>query len=153
MTSDHRQVLTTIVIPTVGRPSLRVLLAALCAEPDAVDCPIVVVDDRPEPRDRRLPDLFDGVAWPGVEVLRSGHVGPAAARNLGWRRARTPWVSFLDDDVVPSPGWYRDLRSDLAGAPATVAGIQGRLSVPLPEHRRPTDWERGTAGLSSATWI
>jgi HAD superfamily hydrolase (TIGR01662 family) len=155
MTADHRRPLTTIVIPTVGRPSLRRLLTALHAEPHAVDCPIVVVDDRPDPRGRtrRLPDLLDEGPGSGVEVLRSGGVGPAAARNLGWRRARTPWVSFVDDDVVPSATWYRDLLSDLRGAGTTVAGIQGRISVPLPEHRRPTDWERGTAGLSSARWI
>jgi len=34
-----------------------------------------------------------------------------------------------------------------------VAGSQGRVSVPLPDDRRPTDWERGTAGLAAARWI
>jgi HAD superfamily hydrolase (TIGR01662 family) len=34
-----------------------------------------------------------------------------------------------------------------------VAGVQGRVRVPLPGDRRPTDWERGTAGLAGATWI
>ena len=26
------------------------------------------------------------------------------------------------------------------------------LTVPLPEHRRPTDWERTVAGLADARW-
>ena len=34
-----------------------------------------------------------------------------------------------------------------------IAGSQGRVRVPLPEHRAPTDWERGTAGLATASWI
>jgi HAD superfamily hydrolase (TIGR01662 family) len=34
-----------------------------------------------------------------------------------------------------------------------VAGVQGRITVPLPADRRPTDWERGTAGLETARWI
>jgi HAD superfamily hydrolase (TIGR01662 family) len=34
-----------------------------------------------------------------------------------------------------------------------VAGVQGRIAVPLPADRRPTDWERGTAGLETARWI
>ena len=31
--------------------------------------------------------------------------------------------------------------------------MQGRSGVPLPVDRRPTDWERGTAGLAAARWI
>ena len=155
MTADLQRGPTTIVIPTVGRPSLRVLLEVLRPQLAGAGCAVVVVDDRPAPRDslHRLPELLDG-GWPsGVQVLHSGGVGPAAARNLGWRRAGTPWVSFLDDDVVPAPDWYRELRRDLESASATVAGSQGRVTVPLPDDRRPTDWERGTAGLSTARWI
>jgi HAD superfamily hydrolase (TIGR01662 family) len=31
--------------------------------------------------------------------------------------------------------------------------VQGRVRVPLPADRRPTDWERGTAGLARSLWI
>jgi hypothetical protein len=34
-----------------------------------------------------------------------------------------------------------------------VAGVTGRLRVPLPAGRRPTDWERNVAGLAEARWI
>jgi HAD superfamily hydrolase (TIGR01662 family) len=37
--------------------------------------------------------------------------------------------------------------------PPDVGGVQGRVVVPLPADRRPTDWERGTAGLARAAWI
>jgi histidinol-phosphate phosphatase family protein len=143
--------LTTIMVPTVGRPSLRVLLEALAAGTTPVSCPVLVVDDR-----RAADDLAASLTDVGLDdlrVLRSGGRGPAAARNLGWRSARTPWVSFLDDDVLPDEGWYGDLLADLHRAGADVAGSQGRVRVPLPQHRRPTDWERGTAGLADAVWI
>jgi hypothetical protein len=61
-------------------------------------------------------------------------------------------VAFLDDDVVPGDGWERALRADLAGLGADVAGSQGRLRVPLPGDRRPTDEERNVAGLETARW-
>ena len=144
---------TTVVVPTIGRASLRVLLDALAGGTDPLTCPVIVVDDRPEPGGTE--DLSDP-GLPGLRVLRSGGGGPARARNLGWRHARTPWVSFLDDDVVPDPDWWARLREDLAAAeqaPQTVAGVQGRVRVPLPGDRRPTDWERGTAGLAQARWI
>ena len=147
---------TTIVVPTLGRPSLQALLDALAAASGPRPHALVLVDDR---RDATADALSPSTAGLDIEVdvVCSGGVGPAAARNAGWRRARTPWVSFLDDDVVPASDWYECLGEDLAAAeddPAgTVAGTQGMVEVPLPAGRPPTDWERGTAGLASSAWI
>ena len=132
--------LVEVVIPSVGRPSLGVVLAPLLGR-----LPVTVVDDRPaDAPDLRLPD--------GVRVLRTGGRGPAAARNAGWRAGRSTWVAFLDDDVEPPQDWVDHLLADLRAAPEQVAGSQGRLHVPLPADRRPTDWERSTAGLETARW-
>ena len=128
-----------VVIPSAGRPSLGVLLDALAAIRDRV----VVVDDRggsPEPL--RVP----------VRVVRGPARGPAAARNAGLRACSAEWVAFLDDDVEPEPGWAGLLAADLAAAAPDVAGVQGRIVVPLPAGRRPTDWERNTQGLERARW-
>ncbi|MUN40861.1 HAD-IIIA family hydrolase [Actinomadura litoris] len=144
----------TVVIPTIGRASLRVtldaLLTALEHGPGPAPHEIIVVDDRPGPG---APLPLPPSAGHGVRVIRSGGRGPAAARNAGWRAATTEWVAFLDDDVVPEPAWPARLAADLAGLPPRVAGSQGRLTVPLPEDRRPTDWERCTAALAGADWI
>lgn len=136
----------SIIIPTLGRPSLTAVLAALPAEAE-LEHEVLVVDDRPAggeplalPPDRR------------VRVLATGGAGPAAARNLGWRAARHGWVAFLDDDVVPDPDWLDRLATDLE-VPVGVGGVQGKVRVPLPAGRRPSDRERGTAGLAGARWI
>ncbi|HEU5158238.1 MAG TPA: HAD-IIIA family hydrolase [Streptosporangiaceae bacterium] len=136
----------SVVVPTVGRPSLPVLLDALTAADGPAPEEIIVVDDRADPR----PPLR---ARPGVRVLRSGGRGPAAARNAGWWTANAEWIVFVDDDVVPAPDWRADVVADLADLPADVAGSQGTVRVPLPAGRRPTDWERNTAGLADAAWI
>ncbi|MFG1964978.1 glycosyltransferase family 2 protein [Nonomuraea sp. NPDC049028] len=132
----------TVVVPTIGRPSLGATLAAV-----GTRLPVIVVDDRPASRAGPLevPER--------VRVVRSWGRGPAAARNAGWRAADTPWVAFLDDDVVPRPGWAEAVWADLAELTDDVAGSQGRVEVPLPPGRRPTDAERNTAGLSAAEWI
>src|SRR3954466_10030793 len=147
MTGDLRE--CTVVVPTIGRPSLDVLLDALATGTGPRPAELVLVDDRPTgaPLSPERPGL------PPVRVVRTGGGGPAAARNLGWRTARSPWIAFLDDDVVPDPDWYEALDRDLDGLPADVAGSQGGVRVPLPEDRRPTDWERGTAGLATSAWI
>jgi histidinol-phosphate phosphatase family protein len=110
-----------------------------------------VVDDRAAPAVAAGGPL-DRPAWPALQVVRGAGHGPAAARNAGWRATTTPWVAFLDDDVLTPPDWPERLAADLAGLPESVAGSQGRLRVPLPTDRRPTDWERGTAGLAEARW-
>jgi glycosyltransferase involved in cell wall biosynthesis len=138
----------TVVIPTLGRLSLVALLTALA--PALCDAPIelLLVDDRVNP-------CGDLPVPPGVDAkILTGHAaGPAAARNLGWQAARHEWVAFLDDDVVPGADWVERLNDDLAAAPAHVGGVQGRVHVPLPADRRPTDWERVTAGLADGAWI
>jgi len=130
-----------IVVPTSGRPSLEALLSALCG----AERRIVVVDDRA--------DADQPLAVPaGVRVVRGPARGPAAARNAGWRACRAEWVAFLDDDVEPEPGWLARLGAELAAAAPDVGGVQGRIVVPVPAGRRPTDWERGTRGLEQARW-
>lgn len=145
----------SIVVPTIGRPQLGALLdsvrIACGAGPSPLD--VVVVDDRPFPAEGANPPLDLGPdPVPGVRVLRTGGRGPAAARNTGWRSVRTEWVAFLDDDVVVPEHWAATLEQDLAAAGPDVAGVQGRIVVPLPGHRRPTDLERNTAGLETAAW-
>jgi HAD superfamily hydrolase (TIGR01662 family) len=140
-----------VVVPTSGRASVGVLLAALGAADGPLPRRVLLVDDRPAgaaPPAVEVPAALSG----RTEVLRSGGRGPAAARNAGWRAARAPWVAFLDDDVLPPPGWRGALVEDLVSLGPTVAGSQGRIRVPLPRHRRPTDWERNVAGLEHARW-
>jgi HAD superfamily hydrolase (TIGR01662 family) len=142
---------TTVVVPTVGRPSLTALLEALGRASGPGLAKVLVVDDRPDAGD--LTEFLPGDDALPVRVLRSGGRGPAAARNVGWRHARTEWVSFLDDDVLPDDDWPARLAEDLQGLGSDVAASQGRVRVPLPTDRRPTDWERLTAGLADARWI
>jgi hypothetical protein len=138
-----------IVVPTIGRPSLGALLAALAREAPLPGA-LVLADDRAA----ASPDLAARVPpalRPALRVVRSGGRGPAAARNAGLRAATADWVAFLDDDVVPQPGWLDALRADLDGLPRHVAGSQGRLVVPRPA--RPTDWQRDVGGLERAAFI
>src|SRR5215218_896221 len=135
-----------LVIPSLGRPSLRRLLAALAPQRQRLG-EIFVVDDRGA--GTGLEAELDGLAT----VLAGAGRGPAAARNRGWRASRATWVAFLDDDVVPGPEWARELAADLRQLGPAVAGSQGRLRVPLPDNRPPSDWERCVAGLADAPWI
>ncbi|MFD6907514.1 glycosyltransferase family 2 protein [Streptomyces sp. DSM 116494] len=146
-----------VVIPTLVRDTLADCLAALAAAHGPRPDEIVLVDDRPDLAS--APDALGhalsvlGDLRERTTVLNGGGRGPAAARNTGLRTVTAPWVAFLDDDVQVGPHWCAQLLRDLDEASPDTAGVQGVITVPLPGGRRPTDWERGTAGLARARWI
>ena len=138
-----------IVVPTVGRHSLTALLDSLAAQ-TVTPGGIVLVDDRRAPEGPlRIPP---SAATLQLDIVRTGGRGPAAARNAGWRRSDAEWIAFVDDDVLLPMNWYGALLADLAVHGGELAASQGRLRVPLPPDRRPTDWERNVAGLERAQW-
>jgi glycosyltransferase involved in cell wall biosynthesis len=140
-----------IVIPTVGRPSLASLLRTLDESEGPVPRSIILVDDRRNAT-TPLPVGPAGALSGRVKVVKGTASGPAAARNLGWRAGTAAWVAFLDDDVRVTATWLTDLQRDLEHLAPNIAATQGRISVPLPKDRRPTDWERNVAGLERALW-
>ncbi|MCF2971282.1 glycosyltransferase [Synechococcus sp. Nb3U1] len=61
----------------------------------------------------------------GFQLIRTEHyLSPNQARNMGWEAARTPYMAFVDNDVIVSPGW---LESMLQCAEETGAAIVGPL--------------------------
>lgn len=142
-----------VVIPTIGRPSLGVLLSSIGQAAETCPPCIVIVDDR---KDALTPLDLGPISEPlasRVRTIKGRASGPASARNLGWRNARAPWIAFLDDDVIADPGWFSQLRADLAVLEKRVAASQGNVRVPLPDSRKATDWERNVACLERAQWI
>ena len=89
--------LATVVIPVRDRPrQLDRLLAGLGGA-----LPVIVVDD--DSADR--PAVAAVAARHGAELLPlAENIGPAGARNAGLARVATPFVVFVDSDVVVEPG-------------------------------------------------
>ncbi|MFL6049140.1 MAG: HAD-IIIA family hydrolase [Gaiellales bacterium] len=133
-----------VVIPTVGRSCLGRLLASIERERVHERGRVIVVDDRPGTTALELPGWAIRVAGRGA--------GPAAARNRGWNASDADWIAFLDDDTELTPAWLEQLESDIGELPATVAASQGRIVVPRPTGRKPTDGERAVIGLETARY-
>ena len=134
----------TVAIPTARRAgSLRRLLAALPAALAGVTADVVVVDNDPaEPADTVV------AASPvPVRYLVEPRPGSAFARNRAVAEVRTELVAFLDDDVVPHPGWLAGLI--VAMAPGVVAAGGPVVLDPLAP-RPPWFRDAGLGGYLSA---
>ena len=109
----------TVVIPTIGRPALQHCLEALAQQ----TCPpfeVVVVDDGAP-----APVVLDAAAWAhkfSLRLLRQANAGPAAARNLGARAARSDILAFTDDDCLPDPTWLATLAAAVQETPHALCG-------------------------------
>jgi GT2 family glycosyltransferase len=105
----------TVVVPTHGRPAaLGHCLDALRAQTMGPTLEVIVVYDGGATVDS---------APAGVLVLETEtRRGPASARNVGARRASTPFVLFTDDDCVPAPDWAERMVAVLAEGAPVVAG-------------------------------
>ncbi|MEJ5914128.1 glycosyltransferase [Pseudokineococcus sp. 1T1Z-3] len=88
-------------------------LASLEAQSVPVD-EVVLVDDGPSATIPEDPSRY--------RVVRSGGVGPYAARNLGWRAATGDVVLFLDARSRPRPRWAGELAALLAREGVGLAG-------------------------------
>jgi cellulose synthase/poly-beta-1,6-N-acetylglucosamine synthase-like glycosyltransferase len=133
-----------VSIGTLGPVSLPAMTAFTDVAPSHVET-------RPTSRSRHtrrsaLPTLRSTPMVRYMPVLSRG--GPAAARNLGWRAAQGEIIAFTDDDCVPSPGW---LKAGVAAFADGVAGVYGKLSMPLPPD--PTDYERNAAYLEHSEFV
>ena len=132
-----------MAVPTAARPEpLRRLLAALPLALQGISVvEVLVVDNAPQ----RPADVGDA----GVRVVVEPVPGAAAARNRALREATTSWIAFLDDDVVPQPGWLAALVEPVLADPR-VRAVGGRVVLdPVVPRPRWFD-EQGIGGYVTA---
>ena len=88
--------------------------------------------------------------FPDVDLLRSEHNLGAAARNVGIRHVRTPYVALCDDDTWWAPGAIRR-AADLLDRHARLAVITGRVLVRSEEREDPTCARMAASPFPSAS--
>ncbi|MEQ9411640.1 MAG: glycosyltransferase family A protein [Fuerstiella sp.] len=135
----------SIVIPVFNRPDLlRCVLRDLARQTICADLMQILVCD-----DGSTDDLSEVIRdfqaqLPGLQHLRQPNKGPAAARNLGTRRAAADIVLYLDSDVLVDEHMVQLLvtalhqNPDWVGAEARVEPIDGEPNIlwdaPVCEH-------------------
>lgn len=141
----------SIIIPTYNR---KVLLNQMLDSLVKVVMPfeeveVLVIDDGST--DQTMAALSARSDPFELRVLRHDHSqGPARARNLGARQARSELLAFLDSDIIVDPKWWQ------AAAPhfddPQVAGVEG-ATVPFEATTPPTPFTHVVANTTGGRFL
>lgn len=120
----------SVIVPAHGRADqLRTCLEAIRASAGrAGSVEVIVVDDAsPGGEVRRVAEQHADA----VLEIADGPRGPAHARNVGAARARSPYLAFVDADVVVRPGTLDGFRAWLDAEP-DVGAVFGAYDTDPP---------------------
>jgi GT2 family glycosyltransferase len=136
----------TVVMATYSMqrwPFMEATVESLLSGPDKPRHVVICVDQNEE--------LYKRVkaTWPQVTViLNTGRPGASSTRNTGAEYVDTPFIVFLDDDILVYEGWLMRLLAPFADP--TVVGTGGGI-VPGWQSGRPKwfpeefDWALGAS--------
>jgi GT2 family glycosyltransferase len=118
----------TIVIPQHGEAELTIACVRSLRRWESENWPIVIVDDGSGPADRERIER----ELPETLLQQQSHLGVTAAWNAGWRWVSTPYVIFLNNDVVARAGWVASLLQPLINGDVLACGTTWRTERGLP---------------------
>ncbi len=122
----------TAIICSHARPQyLAACLEGFRAQQGGPPRLLVVDSASPIPASNAMREMATAA---GADFLRVDQPGLSLARNAGLAAAESDWVAYLDDDAVPAADWTAALLHRIAGLPADIAAIGGRI---LPEWEAP----------------
>lgn len=123
----------SVVIPTLGRPTLRGTLDSLLRARGSESIEIIVAGDwkaTPEsaPLDRFMAE------HPGIIHLRIHFDQGDSSRkkNAGWTSAKSDLVAFIDDDVLVPPEWIERMLACFASPEVGLASGPSLVPDDLP---------------------
>jgi glycosyltransferase involved in cell wall biosynthesis len=142
----------SIVVPTRNRAErLRALLASL-AEQEGPAFEVIVVDNASDDDTLRVVGEADADLDAHIRAIHLPQpMGPAIARNRGWRAAQSDLIVFTDDDVVAAPGWLAAIAAAHRRDPEAV--IQGRTEPDPREVHRLAAFSRSQNATGPGPWF
>ncbi|MGV3660602.1 MAG: glycosyltransferase family 2 protein [Prosthecobacter sp.] len=124
-------IFASIIIPTCNRTDdLRACLEKLVPQlPADGSVEVIAADDGSSSLSKEMLT----VVFPSVQWLQGPRRGPAANRNRGALAARGEWLIFMDDDLVPEPGYLQGYLDVMQAAPRQLCVLEGAtMRLPKP---------------------
>jgi len=119
----------SIIIPTLGRPTLQQVLKGIeeCKHFELIRPEVLVVFDGAMKLIKSLHNRF-----PYVRFLKNNNTtgGSSAARNVGMDHATGDVIAFIGDDTVPTKLWLTRVTEFHEKYPQASIGLLGKVSWP-----------------------
>ncbi len=113
--------LVSIVIPARNSARTLALTIEACLKQTYQYKEIIIVDDGSSD------STFDIAQKYPCKVLRTAGLGPAYARNLGWKNSKGDIICFTDSDCIPDKYWLEKLLANYKSA--DIAGVGGTYNI------------------------
>jgi glycosyltransferase involved in cell wall biosynthesis len=101
----------SVVVPTIGRTSLKRTLQSIVPQLDLGD-EVVIVGDGPCKHRKGMIESF-GVKVRYMELPRKANDWGGTPRNMGMRNALGNYIAFMDDDDVFLPGAFKAMHETI----------------------------------------
>jgi glycosyltransferase involved in cell wall biosynthesis len=109
----------TIILPTIGRPSLKATLDSIAMQIGRYDQVFVVADGH-YPAAKKLVDSY-GIQYGYFEIPGGPHGDwGARARNFALPLSKKGYISFMDDDDCYLPGAFAAIRRAIQELPGKL---------------------------------
>lgn len=129
----------SVIIPTMGRPSLVWTLKSVIPELLPGD-EAIVIGDGPQPISKEV-SIEAGARYLETPPTRQwGH----AQRNLGMEQAKGDYLAFIDDDDIYLPGAFQAMRRAIMEAP-------GKLFIFRMQYKDGILWEKPELTLNNVS--
>ena len=121
MEARHDEI--SIVIPVKdNQRGIEIFLESFFQTQDSHNFPkeIIIIDSSEV--ETLIPSILEDYDLP-ISVIPCYEKGPAAARNLGWKKAQGDWILFTDSDCIPHKKWimgYFDAINGSLGYAGTI---------------------------------
>ena len=117
---EHPPAVTIVVTPRERFSYTQASLESIYKE-TTVPFDLVYIDGNSPPKEREY--IKEQSKQKGFKLIRTDfYLWPQRARNMGLAEVKTPYVVFVDNDVVVQSGWLRILIDCAEANDATVVG-------------------------------
>jgi glycosyltransferase involved in cell wall biosynthesis len=118
----------SVIIPVYNsEKTLPTTIQSILTQKTSKSFELIIVDDESTDKTREVAEQFGNK----IKLLTQKKFGPAKARNLGAKNAKSKILLFIDADCVASRKWLEEMIKPFKNK--EIAGVQGAYKSKQPE--------------------
>lgn len=100
--------LISIIIPTIGRPELKLCVDSIVIQKHINNNEVIVVANS-GPNNHKIRNLVNDYQLSNLRILRENKLGLSHAKNIGFKKASGEYIAYIDDDAYLEENWINNI--------------------------------------------